>query len=73
MVHQCLAFNGITLVEDIFVDGSRGADAAFLGDLFQHLVQLELLLGRCLGCQWQGEQQAQGRDDKAQHESLLVR
>ena len=44
-----------------------------LARVLQQLVQLELLLGGSLGCQWQGEQQAQGRDDKTQHGSLLVR
>ncbi|MNP70261.1 hypothetical protein D3C76_1664750 [compost metagenome] len=73
VVDQRLAFNGVALVQNVFIDGARGADAAFLGDFLQHLVQLELLLGSCLGGEGQCEQQAQGRDDKTQHESLLVR
>ncbi|MNV78100.1 hypothetical protein D3C71_1715700 [compost metagenome] len=73
VVDQRLAFDGVPLVEDVFVDGTGGADAAFLGDLLQHGAQLVLLLGSRLGRQRQGEQQAQGRDDKTQHGTLLVR
>ncbi|MNH35718.1 hypothetical protein D3C76_1165120 [compost metagenome] len=73
MVDQLLAFDGVTLVEDVFVDRPRRAHAAFSGNFLQHLAQLVLLLGGRIGSQGQGEQQAQGRGDEAQHGFLLVR
>ncbi|MCY1458714.1 hypothetical protein D9M71_761190 [compost metagenome] len=73
VIDQLFAFDGVALVEDVFVDRPRRAHAALLGNFLQHLAQLVFLLGRSICRQWQGEQQAQGRGDETQHESLLVR
>ncbi|KTC34523.1 hypothetical protein AO265_00185 [Pseudomonas sp. ABAC61] len=72
VVDQLLALNGITLVENVLVDFPGSADAAVRRNLLQHLAQFELLQRCSLGTQGQGQQKGDGRNGKAQHETLLV-
>jgi hypothetical protein len=57
VVDQRLAFNGVALIEDVFVDGAWGADAAFLGDLLQRLFSSY----SCLEAAWAARGRASSR------------
>ena len=49
VIDQFMAINGVALIQEVFVDGPWGTDAALFGDLFQHLAQFILLIGGRLG------------------------
>ncbi|MNP63665.1 hypothetical protein D3C76_1590910 [compost metagenome] len=72
MVDQLGAFDGIALVENVFADRPRRTDATFLGNVLQHLVQFEFFQRSSLSAEGRRQQNGNGRDDKAQHETLLV-
>ena len=72
VVDQHIAFGGVALIENVFVDRPWRADAALGGDVAQLSVEILLTQGRSLSAEGRRQQNGSGGNDKAQHETLLV-
>jgi hypothetical protein len=72
MVDQRIAFDGVALIKDVFVDRPWSANTALCGDVSQLSVEILLTQGRSLSAERRRQQNGSGGNDKAQHETLLV-